>query len=428
MSRGLDVLLAPLGSAGDVHPFVGLGLALKERGHQVTMITSPHFEPLARRVGLEPVIIGTSEEADAILSHPDLWHPRKGIVVMAKLVVLPRVRDVYEAIAARFIPGRTVLAASALAIGARIAHEKLGVPLVTVQPYAAVFRSAYRPPVMPGLYLRDGQPRAWKRLVYRLVDALVLDPLLAPGVNTFRAELGLPPVRRLADRWWLSPQRALGLFPEWFSPPQPDWPPQLRLTGFPLYDKRGATVLPEGLEAFLATGSPPVIFTTASANRQASGFFAESVAACRALGRRGVLLTQFAEQVPAGLPDEVRHFEYVPLSVVLPAAAALAHHGGIGTGALAMAHGVPQLISPLAHDQFDNAARIVRQGVARLLPARHYRAPAVARALDDLLGDAALARRCCEVAGRFRGVRPFDLVCREIEALAGPGPAGRTAV
>ena len=39
--------------------------------------------------------------------------------------------------------------------------------------------------------------------------------------------------------------------------------------------------------------------------RHGQQFFAESVAACRLLGRRGLLLTRFAEQVPASLPEGV---------------------------------------------------------------------------------------------------------------------------
>jgi UDP:flavonoid glycosyltransferase YjiC (YdhE family) len=56
-------------------------------------------------------------------------------------------------------------------------------------------------------------------------------------------------------------------------------------------------------------------------------------------GQRGILLTQFPEQLPATLPNGVRHFNYVPFSRVLPCAAAFVHHGGIGTTAQALAAG-----------------------------------------------------------------------------------------
>jgi len=47
----------------------------------------------------------------------------------------------------------------------------------------------------------------------------------------------------------------------------------------------------------------------------------------------------------------------------------LVHHGGIGTSAQALTAGIPQLVVPFAHDQFDNAARLMRLG--RSQPPEH---------------------------------------------------------
>jgi UDP:flavonoid glycosyltransferase YjiC (YdhE family) len=99
------------------------------------------------------------------------------------------------------------------------------------------------------------------------------------------------------------------------------------------------------------------------------------VDACRRLGRRGLLLSRYRDQLPADLPPGVRHFDYVPLSRVLPRAAALVSHGGIGTLSQALAAGIPQLIMPLGFDQFDNAARLGRLGVAATLTPRPSVAP-----------------------------------------------------
>jgi UDP:flavonoid glycosyltransferase YjiC (YdhE family) len=307
-----------------------------------------------------------------------------------------------------------VVVASSPALGARLAHDWLGVPLATVHLAPAMFRSAHRPPLLPPLVLPAWWSPGAKRAAYRLADALVLDRLLARPVNAARAELGLPPVRRVLDGWRHSPQCVLGLFPEWFAPPQPDWPAPTRLAGFPLYD--GAEEVPPGLEEFLGAGPPPVVFTPGTGAKRAGDFLAESAGACRRLGCRGLLLTRRAEQVPAGLPPEVRHFAYVPFSRVLPRAAALVHHGGVGTLAQALAAGVPQLVVPRAHDQHDNAARLVELGVATTLRPRSYRAPAVADALTWLLTEPEVAARCRDVARRpFGGV---DEACDVLERLA----------
>jgi rhamnosyltransferase subunit B len=44
------------------------------------------------------------------------------------------------------------------------------------------------------------------------------------------------------------------MFPEWYAPPQPDWPPQTVLTGFPLFDERGLGPIPAEVSDFLAEG------------------------------------------------------------------------------------------------------------------------------------------------------------------------------
>src|SRR5262249_44084570 len=160
-------------------------------------------------------------------------------------------RPIYEMIAERYVPGQTVVVAGTLALAARIAQEKLGVPLASVHLQPMVFRSAAQPATLPGLFLAPWMPRWYTHSIYWTGDNFVIDPVVGPGLNAFRAELGLPPIRRIYDSWFHSPQLVLGLFPDWFAPPQPDWPPNLRLTGFPLYDEGDVKPLDPELEGFL---------------------------------------------------------------------------------------------------------------------------------------------------------------------------------
>ena len=69
-----------------------------------------------------------------------------------------------------------------------------------------------------------------------------------------------------------------------------------------------------------------------------------------------MLITNFPAQLPATLPSGFKAFGYLPFSDVLPRAALLVYHGGIGTLAQAVKAGVPQLVVPSAHDQFDNGS------------------------------------------------------------------------
>ena len=62
MPSPLNLLLVALGSAGDVHPFIGIGRAMHARGHRVTLYTNPHFGSLVTAAGLDFAPIGTEQQ------------------------------------------------------------------------------------------------------------------------------------------------------------------------------------------------------------------------------------------------------------------------------------------------------------------------------------------------------------------------------
>jgi UDP:flavonoid glycosyltransferase YjiC (YdhE family) len=416
----LNVLLIPIGSSGDVNPFVALGLALQARGHRVTMITNGHFEPIARRSGFAFESLGTADEYHAVVKMPELWEPKAGFKLVAEWSILKPMRQIYELIETRYVPGDTVVVAPVVAFGARIAQEKLGVPLVSLTLQPTMFRSGVEVSRLDPLPLSNRMPPAWNRLLYWLSDVGVVDPLLGRETNEFRAELGLPGVKRFFNGWWFSPQRVLGLFPDWFAPPPSDWPAQVRLTGFPLFDDKDAAPGVPELDEFLVAGEPPIVFTPGSAMSHGRRFFEAAVSACRAMRCRGVLVSPFRDQLPADLPEDVRAFDFVPFGRLFPRARAVVHHGGIGTMSQAFAAGVPQLVMPMAHDQHDNAARAERLGVARSLRPRRFTGPRVARTLAPLLGSAEVRARCHAIAARLRRDDPLPEACRIVEqAVAG---------
>jgi UDP:flavonoid glycosyltransferase YjiC (YdhE family) len=260
-------------------------------------------------------------------------------------------------------------------------------------------------------------PRALRPYFYRAGDRFFIDPLLVGPLNEFRRELGLAPVRRLFDAYMHSPQLVIGLFPEWFAAPQPDWPPHVHLTGFPLYDESDSHKIPAELSAFLDSGPAPVVLAAGSANAQAREFFQTSAKVCHRTGWRGILLTQFPEQLPAPLPEGVRHFMYVPFSQVLPRAAAFVHHGGIGTTAQAFAAGIPQLVRPLAHDQPDNAARIHRLGAGEILRPNLYKAKRVIECLDCLMKSPTVRENCRRLKRDLSASHALARTCELIEQL-----------
>jgi UDP:flavonoid glycosyltransferase YjiC (YdhE family) len=414
----MRVLLTPLGSHGDVHPFLGLGLALRDRGHDVHVITNDYFRGLFERHGLAFSPVGTAEEFHEMTHNPDLWHPKRSMrVILGQRELMLRGLNLgYRAIVERIEPGNTVLVAGMLAFWARIAAEKPGVLLASVHLQPSVMPSVVNPPEFAQLRMRSWWPHWFRRLLYRIGDKFILDPMIRPTINEFRESLGLAPVKEIIGRWSHSPDRIIGLFPKWYGDAS-DWPEQFRHAGFIRYDQSDLAPLPSEVESFLQAGDPPIVFSFGSAMRQGKPYFEAAVEACRILGKRGLLLARGREQIPANLPKDVLHCEYAPFSQVFPRAAAVVHHGGIGTCAQGLAAGVPQLVMPLAFDQPDNARRLENLGVgARVWPTR-FTGRHVAYALFALLDSPATLMRCKDVAEWMAEGDPATTACEWIEGL-----------
>ena len=238
-------------------------------------------------------------------------------------------------------------------------------------------------------------------------------------VQEFRRELGLPPVGNALLEGQFSARGTLAMFSSVMAAPRPDWPLHTHLTGFSFYNGR-STTLPDDVARFIEAGDPPIVFTLGSSAVGAPGsFYEESIAAARALGRRAILLVgQYATTRPQ-VPDSMLAAEYAPHAELFPRAAAIVHHGGVGTTGQGLASGRPMLVVPHSHDQPDNADRCVRLGVAQTIDAREYRAPRVTDALRVLLERASYALRAGEVAAivrREHGARAAaEVIVREIE-------------
>lgn len=383
----------------------------------MTVVTNNYFEELIRKQGLDFIQFGTRDEFLEAVNDPRLWDPMKGFDLVWG-GVMKALQPLYDIVKAESQKGDTVVVAASLAIGARVAQEKLGIPLAMVHLQPSVLRSLEHPPILPPVAVPDWFPPWAVDLYFRLGD-FVVDGKIGNTLNKFRAHLGLGPVHRILDTWWHSPQLTLGLFPEWFSGHPADWPKSVQLTGFPLYDEADVQGLPPDLESFLQNGPPPIVFTPGSAMSQGERFFAESVQVCIDRKWRGLLVTKFPAQLPRDLLPGVRHVNYVPFSLLLPRVAAFVHHGGIGTTAQALAAGVPQLVMPLSFDQPDNAARVKRLGAGEVLPPNRYTAARAAALLERLISDPERKKRCLQLAEQFKNAHPIEQTCQKLEALIG---------
>ena len=398
-----------LGSLGDTLPFIIWGRALADRGHDVTLLVNGQYQPQVEAAGLKFAETLTSAEFLEFAEQQRTQSAAEAGRTMAQILV-KQIPKVYEFLADRYVPGQTVVAAQGYAFGARIAQEVLGIPLATVHLQPLWLRSTCDSPDFP-----DWCPRFVPRLVDRVAD-LVADGILSPGTNKFRSQFGLPPVKRLMKSWWNSPTRVLGLFPDWFAEPQPDWPAKVLLPGFVI--EREQPPLSGELAAFVDGGEPPLVFTQTAEKPEVREFFKVSAEVARRLGRRAVFVAPNADLVPPGLPPEILVVRFAPLAQLLPRAVLHVHHGGIGTIAYTLAAGIPQLTVAMVYDQPNNSQRLLRLGVSSNLKPRAYQPARVEAELRRLLESREVANQCSMYAERMRHEQGVARACDALEELA----------
>jgi UDP:flavonoid glycosyltransferase YjiC (YdhE family) len=197
--------------------------------------------------------------------------------------------------------------------------------------------------------------------------------------------------------------------------PQPDWPPQARITGFPFYRPPQQSLDPK-LRQFLENGEPPLVFTLGTTAINDPGvFFEESAAAVEHLGHRAIFFVGPRNQQSCeNLSHDAIAVSYAPHELVFPHARAIIHQGGIGTLSETLLAGKPMLIMPYGHDQADNAWRASRLGVARVVSRRRYRAGVIGRELcrllDSPVAPVAAQQVSREVSRERGGERAADLI------------------
>ena len=150
----------------------------------------------------------------------------------------------------------------------------------------------------------------------------------------------------------------------------------------------------------------------------AGDFFQQSALAAQILGQRAVLLVgSDPRNVPSVIPPDVFVANYAPYSKIFPRASVIIHQGGVGTTAQALISGRPMLVMPYSHDQPDNARRVRRLGVARIIRRRRYSAETAARKIALLQEKKRPQRRAAKIGELLRKEDGLKAACDALELL-----------
>lgn len=399
-TRSKRIVLATLGSFGDLHPYIALGMGLKARGHDVAVASSEFYRPKVESAGLEfaPIPPDLPDLGDEIELTRKITDQATGSEFVVRDLITPFTESGYEhlSVACR---NADLLVSHPLTLAAPLYGEKTGIPWVSSVLAPLSLFSVYDPPIYPQMpalaYFR--WMGSWFFRLMMKVARRKINTWMQP-VRDLRKKLGLPPSDKcpLIEGQY-SPFGTLAMFSPVLGGPQRDWPVNTCQTGFPFYDRldHHAGLAPE-IEQFLAGGSPPIVFTLgSSAVMDARTFFEESYHAAKALKRRAIFLIGRDQRnvLKSALTSDMLAAEYAPYSELFPRAAAVVHQGGVGTTGQGLAAGVPTIIMPFAHDQPDNAFRAQRLGVSRTIARKQYTAAKATKELAILLGDPSYAER-----------------------------------
>ncbi|MGW6912488.1 glycosyltransferase [Kitasatospora sp. NPDC054939] len=356
----MRILIATAGSRGDVAPFTGLGVRLREAGHQVAVATHAGFAESVRAAGLEfrPLPVAPRTEL-ASARGQRLLQDGPGPLALLELLRLGRafMPALGDGIADAAERGADVLltTSTTTALG-QVAAEAAGIPCLGLylQPLAPTREFA------PAVTGTRSLGRTGNLLAGRAVQG-VTDRLFAPAVRRLRRRLGLPQrsIGRLRRH-----QPLLHGFSPLVVPRPADWHPDHTVTGYWWPRREPGWQPPSRLAEFLAAGPPPVFVGFGSlVVPDPQRLTVTVLAAVRAAGLRAVVQSGWSG-LAAPQDDDVLTVGDVPHDWLLPRTAVAVHHAGAGTTAAALRAGIPSVPVPGQLDAPFWAARVAALGVS----------------------------------------------------------------
>jgi UDP:flavonoid glycosyltransferase YjiC (YdhE family) len=401
----MRILIGGFGSRGDMQPMLALGLALRARGHEVTMCGPPDFAAWADELAMPFAAVGGSVE-ELVRRGTN----RAGNV--RTVTVLREARTMGHAHFAALEPlvarSDLVVASGITVAGASLA-EKCGIPYVFVGLCPEVIPSREHPHPMVA---RQTLPPWMNRLSWR-IGAIANNLVFRAVVNRERARLGLAPIGDVWEhviyhRLTIAADPALAPLPN----DAPDGVQQTAALFMPEPED-----LPEEVEAFLLAGPPPVYIGFGSMPDQDPARTSRRILeAVRKAGVRVLLSSGWAGLGRVELPPTALVIGHTPHGKLFPCCAAVVHHGGAGTTANAARSGVPQVLVPHFLDQFFWCHRVWQLGLSPPpIPRSLLQVEPLAAALRACLEDTALRERARAFAPTV-ALDGLDRTVRFIEA------------
>jgi UDP:flavonoid glycosyltransferase YjiC (YdhE family) len=408
--RSFRVVIATVGSRGDVQPALAIAQELLKRGHVPVIAAPPNFAPWVQELGFEFASLGVdmqemlAQNQGVMTGNP--WRMLKELLryfsEQPPLQVL-QLKNICQGADALVYCGLAFFVAPSIC-------ESLALPGFGVLFTTCVLPAkAHVPPTLPW----QGLPGWVNKLIWR-IDRPVGNLLMRRRLNKARALIGLAPVVDLRTHVLDEHPPTLAV-DELLFPPDPRWQGRYPYANF-LFLEDPEPLDPE-LDAWLSDGEPPVYLGFGSMSGRGTDHIEHlMIDAVSATGRRCLVGAGWAGFGAGTMPAAWRLVTNAPHERLFPRTALVVHHGGSGTTAQALRAGIPQVLLPLMLDQFHHAHCLYLAGLApRPIPMEKITAVGLTQAIQAALALPGEPRQ--QASARLKSSHGTAQIAERVEAL-----------
>lgn len=412
----MKIVVATIGSRGDVQPYVNLAQGLLAAGHNVRLASNPTLGSLAESHGVpflpvgHPVDMGVEGARLLEKSFDNMWI---GLIRVMRLGA----RLVEEAYPDVFMACQDADLVITSDTGSGVAEaEKLGKPWISV---------TLQPARLPVVQDRPQNPAT--RAISWLLGKLFVGP-----TNQFRKRVGAPLVEDITSM--MSKRMILLPVSPSVALPNPKWAKQVRQTGYWFAREIESWKPPQALSDFLRAGEKPIAVSLgvmSASGRKATESARIVLDAIRKAKVRAILQGWDQEVlVSLGAPSSVYCAGSLPHHWLFAQVSAVIHHGGFGTTAAGLRAGVPSIVIPHIIDQYAWGQIVFDLGVGpKFISRGKLTTENLAESIALALSDTGMRAKAMQVGAAIRkepdGVTQAVNLVERFRELGNPNPTSR---
>jgi MGT family glycosyltransferase len=423
------IVFFPEGAYGPTNNCVGIGQALRQRGHRVGFVVEESFAGALEEKGFEERLMRLQAPAETEEEPGQFWKDfirdtgpvfRKPTIEQLEGFIKPtwqalvdgskyvddRLREIFEELRPDVIVEDNVVTFPAV-----VTAECPWVRIASCNPLE--MPDPELPPVFSGY--PTGDRSGWDE--FREEHRRVHGDLHA-DFDEFGRERGCPPLPDL-EFIHRSPYLNLFLYPE-----AADYE-RSRPLG-PMWDRLGSCVRKEGAGGFeVPKGDGALVYLSLGSLGSADVELMQRLVDLLAAGGYRAIVSKGPQHDQIELRDGQAGAELVPQPALLPLVDAVITHGGNNTVTECIHFGKPMVVLPLFWDQYDNAQRMDELGLGVRLPTFEFEDARLGEAIDRLLGDEARATRMKAISKDLQLNPGTERAADSIEAVRSAEPRAR---